>query len=484
MAEKGFRTEEDTLGPIKVPAQAYYGAQTMRAAQNFPVSAIRAEEVFIRATAMVKKAAASANTGLGLLTRRKGAAIMRAASEVISEKEKGTGRLLDQFIVDVYQAGAGTSHNMNANEVIANRAIEILRGGRGDYSIIHPNDDVNMSQSTNDTFPTSMRVAALLSSAGLLKALKGLKMELNRKARKFNSIIKSGRTHLQDAVPVSLGSDFASYASTIDSSMARIKRASEGLKRIGLGGTATGTGLNTHPSYRQRVVRELSKISAIKGLKKAPDRGAAFEALSSMSDFSSFSASLKDLAIDLTKIANDLRLLSSGPRTGLSEIRLPAVQPGSSIMPGKVNPVMAEMLNMVCFQVIGNDLAVTMAAQAGQFELNVMGPVINYNILQSIKILTNAISAFSEKCVKGIEADRKRCEQYFESSVGLATVLNPFIGYEKAAGVAKESATTGKTIKEVVIEKGIMGEKEWKRLLAPKRVTGPMDIKAVKKKGR
>ncbi len=477
-AKKGFRTEEDTLGPVQVPARAYYGAQTMRAVQNFPISGIRAEEVFIRATAMVKKAAASANTGLGLLSRRKGAAIMRAASEVMA------GELHDQFIVDAYQAGAGTSHNMNANEVIANRAIERLGGRRGDYSIIHPNDDVNMSQSTNDTFPTAMRVAALLSFIGLIEALKTLKREFNKKAIKFNQIIKSGRTHLQDAVPVSLGSDFAAYAVTVESAMERIKRASDGLKKIGLGGTATGTGLNTLPSYRGKVLRELSKISGIKGLKKASHTGAAFEALSSMSDFSSFSGALRDLSVDLIKIANDLRLLSSGPRTGLSEIRLPAVQPGSSIMPGKVNPVMAEMLNMVSFQVIGNDTAVAMAAQAGQFELNVMGPVINHNILQSIKILTNALTAFTGRCVKGIEADRERCEKYFESSVGLATVLNPFIGYEKAAAVAKESVMRGKTIKEVVLEKGIMTEKEWKRLLTPERVTGPMEIKGAKKRRR
>jgi len=479
MAKLGFRTERDTLGPVRVPEAAYYGAQTMRAAQNFPISGIMPEEVFIMATAMVKKAAASANTALGLLSKRKGAAIMRAASEVMA------GRLHDQFIVDAYQAGAGTSHNMNANEVIANRAIEFLGGRRGDYSIVHPNDDVNMSQSTNDTFPTAMRVATLLSSVGLVEALKTLKKEFNKKSVKFKNIIKSGRTHLQDAVPVSLGSDFASYASMVESAMGRIKSASDdGLRRIGLGGTAAGTGLNTHPSYRQRVLRELSRISGIKGLKKASHTGAAFEALSSMTDFCSFSGALRDLSVDLIKIANDLRLLSSGPRTGLGEIRLPAVQPGSSIMPGKVNPVMAEMLNMVSFQVIGNDTAVTTAAQAGQFELNVMGPVINYNILQSIKILTRALTAFTERCVKGIEADRERCKKYFESSVGLATVLNPFIGYEKAAVVAKESALTGKTIKEAVLEKGIMTEKEWRRLLTPERVTGPMDIKAAKKRGR
>ncbi|MEK7773088.1 MAG: aspartate ammonia-lyase, partial [Deltaproteobacteria bacterium] len=430
-------------------------------------------KAFIKATALVKLASAQANVELGLLDRKRGLAIKKAALEVLS------GGFDAEFIVDVYQAGAGTSHNMNANEVIANRAVELLGGRRGDYSVVHPNDHVNMSQSTNDTMPAALRIAALSTSEGLVIALRALESALRRKSRAFDRVIKSGRTHLQDAVPIRLGQEFGSYASAVRGSAKRILEAGEGLKKIGLGATAVGTGINTHPGYRDAVLRALSKAAGIKGLKKAPD---TFEALNSMADFAHFSGALRGAATELVRIANDLRLLGSGPMTGLAEIRLPAVQPGSSIMPGKVNPVMAEMLGMVCFQVIGNDLAVTMAAQAGQLELNVMLPVINYNILQSIEILSAAITAFSERCVKGIEADTKRCLDFFEKSVGLATVLNPVIGYEKAAMVAKESARTGKTVKEVVIGRGILSKAEWERLLNPMSVTKPARIKAMKRK--
>jgi len=466
MKKKGFRVEKDTMGPVYVPEKAYYGAQTARARANFTISGIAPEPVFIKATAMVKKAAASANFSLGLLSKKQARAIIKAADEIISGKHH------EQFVVDVYQAGAGTSHNMNSNEVIANRALEILGRPRCGYEVIHPNDDVNRGQSTNDTFPTFMRIAALLSNEGLGKALRALIASLDAKAVDFEPIIKSGRTHLQDAVPVTLGSEFSAYAAILRTSLKRIEAGAEGLKRIGLGGTAVGTGLNTAASYRTRVLRELTRATKIKGLKKT-EGGESFEALSSMGDFTAFSGGLRELAIGLIKIANDLRLLSSGPRTGIGEIRLPAVQPGSSIMPGKVNPVMAEMMNMVCFQVIGNDTAVTMAAQAGQFELNVMGPVINYNILQSIKILTSAIRSFTTRCVKGIEPVREKCLANFNGSVGLATILNPLIGYDNAALVAKESERTGKSVREIVIEKGLMDEKTWKKMLNPKRVTGP-----------
>ncbi len=471
--EKKIRLEKDSLGQLPVPEKAYYGIQTLRAAQNFPISGIPPRKVFIAATAMVKKAACMANIELRLIDKKTGNAIIKAADEVIS------GKLHDEFIVDVYQAGAGTSHNMNANEVIANRAIEILGGNLGDYSRVHPNDHVNMSQSTNDTMPTALRVAALISSGGLIEALEGLATELKGKAREFDKIIKSGRTHLQDAVPIRLGQEFGSYASSVRSSIEKIKAARERLKKIGLGGTAVGTGLNTHPLYREKVLRALSKVSGIRGLKKAPN---AFEALNGASDYTSFSGALNDAAVELIRIANDLRLLSSGPRTGFAEITLPAVQPGSSIMPGKVNPVMAEMLDMVCFQVAGNNLTVILASQAGQLELNVMLPVINYNILQSIDILSSSVKVFAKKCVRGIKADQKRCRAYFENSVGLATVLNKFIGYEKAAIVAKESASTGKTLKEIVHEKGIMTEKEWGRLLDPLSITEPENpLRKVKK---
>jgi aspartate ammonia-lyase len=471
--DKEFRVEKDAIGERLVPAGAYYGIQTLRAAENFPVSGIMPKPVFVTATAMVKKAAAMANVELGLLDRKRGAAIIKAADEVVSGLHRG------EFFVDVYQAGAGTSHNMNANEVIANRAIEILGGVKGSYSTVHPNDHVNMSQSTNDTMPTALRVACLLSAPELLASLKALQKALERKSVEFNAVIKSGRTHLQDAVPVRLGSEFGSYASSIKNSMARLTAALDGLKHIGLGGTAAGTGINTHPSYRRTALRALSKVSGIKGLKPAPDN---FEALNGMGDFTAFSSTLKNAALELIRIANDLRLLSSGPRTGLSEITLPAVQPGSSIMPGKVNPVIAEMLDMVGFQVVGFDLTVALAAQAGQLELNVMLPVINYNILQSVEILTTSVGIFAERCVSGIKADRKRCRAYFEGSVGLATALNRFIGYEKAAAIAKESASTGKTVKELVIEKGLFTEKEWKAVADAS--TGPSVLKKIKKTRR
>ncbi len=464
MRKNKFRLEKDSLGELPVPREAYFGIQALRASRNFPISGIPPKPIFIAATAMVKKAACIANIELGLIDKNRGPAIIKAADEVIS------GRFNDQFIVDVYQAGAGTSHNMNANEVIANLAIEILGGRRGDYNLVHPNDHVNMSQSTNDTMPTALRVAAIFSSGVLMEALIGLETELKRKAREFDRIIKSGRTHLQDAVPIRLGQEFGSYASSVRSSIEKIESAGVRLRRIGLGGTAVGTGLNTHPLYRKKVLRALSEVTGIRGLKRAPD---AFEALNGASDYTAISSALNDAAIELIRIANDLRLLSSGPRTGLAEITLPAVQPGSSIMPGKVNPVMAEMLDMVCFQVAGNNLAVTLASQAGQLELNVMLPVINYNILQSIDILISSVKVFTEKCVKGINADPLRCRAYFENSVGLATVLNKFIGYEKAAMVAKESASTGKTLKEIVNEKGVMTEKEWDRLLDPLSITEP-----------
>lgn len=466
-----FRRERDSLGERMVPKDAYYGIQTLRARENFQVSGIRPKRAFIRATALVKHASASANMLLGLLDKKRASAIMKASTEAAE------GLFDKEFIVDVYQAGAGTSHNMNANEVIANRAIELLGGKKGDYSLVHPNDHVNRSQSTNDTMPTALRLAILLSSETLLAPLASLESALRIKSREFSSIIKSGRTHLQDAVPVTLGEEFGSYASAVKNSNLRLKSALGRMKTTGLGGTAVGTGMNTHPLYRDTVARELSRVSGVRVV-KAKD---PFEALNSMADFASFSGELRNLSLELIRISNDLRLLSSGPNTGLSEIRLPAVQPGSSIMPGKVNPVMAEMLAMVCFQVVGNDAAVALAVQAGQLELNVMGPVVNYTILQSMDILGSAISAFTDKCVAGIEADAKRCAGLFERSVGLATLLNTFIGYDTAATLAKEALNAKKTIKEIVLEKGIMTGKEWDRLMDPALITGPTDLKRFRK---
>ena len=451
-SKKGFRLERDTLGEMLVPAKALYGIQTLRASENFRISGIRPKGIFIKTTAMVKKAAAIANTALGLLDKRRGDAIIKAAEEVIE------GRHDHEFLVDVYQAGAGTSHNMNANEVIANRAIELMRGNRGDYSIIHPNDHVNMGQSTNDTMPTALRLALILTSADLLTALARLRKALASKSKEFSRVLKSGRTHLQDAVPMTLGAEFGSYASSISAAMDAFAPPLSRLKALGLGGTATGTGINSHHLFRVKAISALREISGVSGLKKATN---PYSAINSMADFMAYSGALRETACELIRISNDLRLLGSGPRTGLAEIRFPAIQPGSSIMPGKVNPVMAEMLAMVCFQVIGNDTATAMAVQAGQLELNVMLPVINYNTLHSTEILKSAIEAFASRFISGIKADSARCAEYLEGSIGLATMLNPAIGYEAAASTAKESLATGKSIKAVALEKGLLSEKAW-----------------------
>ena len=463
MESKKVRKEKDSLGELEVPESAYYGVQTARAVANFPISGLRPHPTFIRATAMVKWAAAQANMAIGKLDPKIGKLIQKAAEEVIA------GKWNDQFVVDVFQAGAGTSHNMNTNEVIANRAIEMLGGHRGEYKLVHPNDHVNMSQSTNDVFPTSMRVAALLMLKALDPVLARFEKRLSEKAKEFDDVIKSGRPHLQDAVPVRLGQEFSGYARAVARARKRIAAASEGLKELGIGGSAAGTGINTHPDYKKKMVAAVKKIS---GLDVVPSNN-LFERMQSMADFVEISGSLRELAVEVIRIANDLRLLSSGPRTGLAEIVLPPVQPGSSIMPGKVNPVMAEMTNMVCFHVIGNDLAITMAGQAGQLELNVMMPVINFNLLQSIEILTRDIDVFTERCIKGITVNRERCRAYAETSVGLATILNPVIGYEAAAVVAKESAATGKPLRDIIIEKGILSPKEVDEILDPVKMTEP-----------
>jgi len=457
------RSEHDSLGDVAVPRDAYYGAQTQRAVDNFPISGLRAHPQLVRATALVKLASARANVTLGKLDQRLAGAIERAAREVAE------GGLRDEFVVDVFQAGAGTSHNMNANEVIANRANALLGGSRGIYDPVHPNDHVNMSQSTNDTVPAAIRVAALSMTPALFASLGALADALDAKSREFDHILKSGRTHLQDAVPVRLGQEFGAYAWTVRRDAARIDEAARYLREINLGGSAAGTGMNTHPQYAETVARELSAAAALE-LRPA---GNLFSVMQSMSDFAHLSAALRTAALDLIEISSDLRLLSSGPRTGLAEIALPPVQPGSSIMPGKVNPVMPEMTAMVCFQVVGNDTTVALAVQAGQLELNVMMPVIAHNLLQSLEILTNAARALAEKCVAGITADEARNRMYFESSVGMATVLNPVIGYEAAAKVAQESARTGETIVEVVRRRGLLSEDDLARLFDPASLTEP-----------
>ena len=472
------RKEKDSLGVVEVPARAYYGAQTARAVQNYPISGMRAHSVLIRAIGMVKRAAAETNRKLGLVDAHRADAISKAAQEVID------GKWDEEFLVDVFQAGAGVSLHMNANEVIANRANEIIGeeagGGKlGEYAHVHPNDHVNYGQSTNDVFPSAMRLGTLLALEDLYPVLDSLAGTFDKKAKKFDSILKSGRTHLQDAVPIRLGQEFAAYAVAIRKARANIAQQSDWLRELGLGGSAVGTGINTHPHYRAQAIAQLAKLSGEK-LSPAKDMRWAMQSNACMADVS---AALRSLALEIIRISNDLRLLASGPNTGLAEIVLPSLQPGSSIMPGKINPVMAELAAMVSFQVIGNDTAVAYAVQAGQLELNVMMPTMAYNILQSITILANMLHQFDVYCIAGITANRDRCQQYAESTVSLATALNPYIGYAKAAEIVKESVATGRTIVDLAREKNLLSEKEIAEILDPRRMTEPqLPLKAAKKR--
>jgi len=458
------RQEMDFLGKVQVPVRAYYGIQTVRAAQNFPISGLRAHPEMVRAMAMIKKAAALANAALGRLDERRSVVIVRACDEIID------GKFADQFIVDVFQMGAGTSFHMNVNEVIANRAEETLGGRRGEYRLIHPNDHVNMGQSTNDVYPTAMRLAAgVLLRDHLLPKLRKLEASFRDKAGEFDHIVKSGRTHLQDAAPVRLGREFMAYSGAIGRCRKFAERAGRSLLELGIGGSAVGTGLNAGPGYGVRVVRNLARMTGLK-LRPADD---LMEAMQSLRPFVEVSAALRGLAVELGRVANDLRLLASGPRTGLAEITVPAIAPGSSIMPGKVNPSLLEMLNMVCYQVIGCDLALCGAAQAGQLELNVMMPVVAFNLHLMIEIMGNAVEQVRTKCVKGIRADEKRCREYAENSMGLATALSPKLGYARAAEIAREALSRGKTIRAVAMAKGILNRAEAERLLDLKRLTEP-----------
>ena len=456
------RIERDSLGEIAVPATALYGAQTMRAVQNFPISGMRPYRAFIWSVAVVKQAAAQVNMDLGLLDRDLGAAVVQAAREVLE------GRWDDQFVVDPFQAGAGTSHHMNTNEVIANRANQIL-GWRMDdpEKPVHPNDHVNMAQSTNDTIPAAIRLGCLWRLDELTGALDHLAEQLRRKADEFDDVVKSGRTHLQDAVPVRMGQEFGAYARAVERDGERIRRAAEGLRRLGIGGTATGTGLNAHPEYHARMVRKLTELTGL-NLYTSDD---LFESMQSLADAADFSASMRTLAVTLTRIANDFRLLASGPATGLDEIRLPAVQPGSSFMPGKVNPVLAEMLNMACFHVMGNDLTVMLAAQAGQLELNVMMPVIAHSLFEMMHVLIGAIRAFTVKCVAGVQANRDKATGWLARNPILVTALNPVIGYLKGADVAKEAMVTNRSVRDVVVERGYLTAEEADRLLDARKMT-------------
>jgi len=466
MTTTPMRTERDSLGEVPVPTDALYGAQTARAVENFPISGIRPHRVFIESTAMVKWAAVMANMAIGKLPLEKGDAITRAAKEIID------GQHHAQFVVDVFQAGAGTSHNMNANEVIANRANELSGGRRGDYAPIHPNDDVNMSQSTNDIFPTITKIAALRMLPGVVAQLQALEDAFRQKADEFADVVKSGRTHLQDAVPTTLGAEFGGYANAIKHVRERIAGTAHWVGDLNIGATALGTGLNSGAGYRGEAVKYLKEITGITDLRPAEN---LFEVTQSMASLGALSGDLRTVALELIRTANDLRLMASGPRTGLYEIALPAVQPGSSIMPGKVNPVMAEMLDMVCFQIVGNDTTVALAVQAGQLDLNVMMPVIAFNLVWSMEILTNAVRVFVEQCVHGITANRARINEWVEQSTAIVTALNQRIGYSRAAKVAQQAFQEGRTVRAVLIAEGILTADEAAQFLDPAVLVQPGD---------
>jgi fumarate hydratase class II len=449
------------MGSVKVPASAYYGAQTQRAFENFQISNLVFPRKFIKALGIIKKAAAQVNMQLGLLDKKKGEAISQAAQEVAD------GKLDHQFILDIFQTGSGTSTNMNANEVIANRAIELLGGTRGDKHTVHPNDHANMSQSSNDVFPTAIHISSVDAIVSdLLPALEKLLRALDEKAEEFSDIVKPGRTHLQDAVPVTLGQEFSAYASMIAHSRERIERAKSSLLEIPIGGTAVGTGINAHPDFGRLVVQRINRMT---GLEFYSSKN-KFEALQNRDAAVEMSGALRSVAVSLTKISNDLRLLSSGPKTGLAEIELPELQPGSSIMPGKVNPVAPESVSMVCAQAIGNDLSITIAGQSGSLELNAMMPLIAFNLLQSIEIETNAVTLLAEKCIAGIKANRARCRDLAERNYALVTAITPSIGYDRAAQIVKKAQSENKTIREAMLEYGIP-EDEVNRILDLKRMT-------------
>ncbi len=456
------RIEKDSLGPVHVPEGALWGAQTQRAVQNFPISGLKPYRAFVWSMALLKRAAAEVNRDLKLLDPQIAEAIIRAAQEVMDNEWE------TQFVVDPIQAGAGTSHNMNVNEVIANRANQLL-GYRLDdpQKPVNPNDHVNMAQSTNDTIPTALRLGSLWRLDELLGVLDRLADALDDKAREFDDVVKSGRTHLQDALPVRMGQEFGAYAQAVRNDRERIATAGDRVRRIGIGGTATGTGLNAHPEYHRRMIDRINALTQL----NVRSSGNLFESMQSMADLADLSAAMNTLAITLTRIANDLRLLASGPTTGLDEIRLPAVQPGSSIMPGKVNPVLAEMLNMACYQVMGDHHTVSLAAAAGQLELNVMMPILGYNLFQMMDILIHAVDAFTTKCVVGITVNREKAEGWLAKSTVLVTALNPVIGYLKAAEVSKEAMARNVPIRQVVLEKGYLTPEQLDKALDVRKMT-------------
>jgi aspartate ammonia-lyase len=456
-----FRVERDSLGEQQVPADAYYGGQTARAVENFPISGLRAHPDLVTATILIKKAVAEANASLGRLHPDIAAAIVAAADEILA------GGLRDQFVVDVYQAGAGTSHNMNANEVLANRAAEKLGEPLGTYARIHPNDHVNMGQSTNDVFPTATRLALLMGSGPLVAAAHDLDKSFARKSAEFSDVLKTGRTHLQDAVPMTLGQEFDGYAACIRRGADDVERASEQLRELNIGATAVGTGLNAGDDYRRLVVENLARDTHLT-LIPALD---LFRVTQSMGDVLAYSSAMRRLAIEAGKVASDLRLLAMGPRAGLAEIVLPPVQPGSSIMPGKVNPSIAEMVNQVCFQVVGCDATVAIACEAGQLELNVMMPVIAWNALHASTILRESITVLRTRCVNGIQANASRARELLDRSTAMATALSPYLGYAATAEIAKASVETGRSIRDLVLERGLMDQERLDAILSPSAMT-------------
>jgi fumarate hydratase class II len=460
--DRKFRIEIDTMGEVQVPADAYYGAQTQRAVDNFPVSGIRFPRVFIRALGLVKEYAAQVNADLGLLDPQLARPIMAAADEV------AVGKMDEQFVVDIFQTGSGTSTNMNANEVVATRANELLTGKRDASKPVHPNDHVNMGQSSNDVIPAAIHIAALTSLAeNLIPGLEMLYKSLWKQSKAFDSIVKIGRTHLQDAVPIRLGQEFSGYAHQVKLAIKRVQAAKGSISELALGGTAVGTGLNTHREFARRVIDLISHKTGCQ-FKEAENR---FEAQAAQDAAVETSGALKTVAVSLLKIANDVRWLSSGPRCGLGEINIPALQPGSSIMPGKVNPVIPESVIQVSAQVMGNDMAITIGGQGGNFDLNVMLPVIAHNLLESIRILGSSAKIFAEKCINGITANEARCRAFIENSLAMCTALAPVIGYEKAAAIAREAHTTGKTVREVAMEEKVLPKAQLKELLDPLKMT-------------
>jgi aspartate ammonia-lyase len=458
-----FRVERDPLGDVRVPAKAYYGGQTMRAVENFPISGLMAPPALVSATILVKKAAAEANRAIGRLSPSVARSIVKAADEILG------GQFRDQFVVDVYQAGAGTSHNMNANEVLANRAAEILGERRGTYRLVHPNDHVNMGQSTNDVYPTATRLAILFVMRDLLTSARSLSRQLTQKSREFATVLKTGRTHLQDAVPITLGQEFGGYAANVAHAASELARAAEPLYELNLGATAVGTGLNAGDDYTRAAIANLRRYTRLP-LRAATNR---FRVTQSMGDVLGYSGALRRLSVEVGKIASDLRLLSMGPRAGIAEILLPALQPGSSIMPGKVNPSVPEMVNQVCYQVIGCDAAILAAADAGQLELNVMMPVIAWNALHATVILGQAMRVLDEKCIRGIAADRARARELLNRSSALATALSPHIGYAQTAEIAKLSVATGRPIRDLVRERRLLPDAALDAILSPIAMTSP-----------